>query len=139
MALWHAEGLAPGPGLCDGDRPDAGLVDATGAERLWLLVGQPDPERLETFRRKVPELGLLLFASDWRRWWQAREAQIPQLPGLSVAAADGGLCARLVPRLDQRRLQWEMTVSEARIYIGAGDWQEESDLVQLRGERGRIS
>ena len=124
-----------GPGLCAGDEPDARWTGDDGVERLWLMVGLPDPQRLEQFTRRCERLALLASGPDPDRWWRRHRERLTATPGLSLLAFEDDLPQRLAARL-ARRLRLSMTVSDARVYLEDGSgWRSEDGLRLWLGPR----
>ena len=132
--LWYQPGLHFGAGLCAGDEPDARCLGDDGAERFWLMVGQPGPERVLAFSRRCERLAVLAWGAEGERWWRRHGGRLEAVERLWLAGLDGALVDGLAARLG-RRSAFGVTVNEDRVYLDLSNWHGEGSLVQWRGER----
>jgi len=120
--LWRP-GIEQGPGLSDPDQPDVLARDLTGRITLWARVGRPDPARLQQEADRNPgALVAALFDSPRRMEAfaaEAREARLPRLGGLSLAAVEPSLLSGL-SRAEERRVRLSVTIVGDHLYVERG-------------------
>ena len=115
-ALFHEEGLLFTKGVGAGDEPDLWAKGPDGRLLLWIEVGLPEPERLIKAARHSERVALLACGSALGTW---ERQQLPKLAGvknLTVMTLDQGFMNRLAA-LVGRTISWEMTITEATLYL----------------------
>ena len=118
--LEYTEGIAFSKGLSDPDEPAIVVRDLTGELQAWIEVGVPDRDRLHRAAKAAPDVAVychrgldsLLVRLDGERIHRARE--------IRLRAVDPGLLSELVARLD-RRMSFDLTVSDHTLYVSLGD------------------
>jgi len=129
-ALCHEDDLVFTKGICAGDQPDLWSKGPDGRVRLWVEVGLPDPERLLKASRHADRVVLLLCGSGRRRREENHLARLRQVANLQLLGLDQELVDQLVKDL-QRSIDWELTVTEGRLYLACAGRTLEGELQQL--------
>ena len=118
--LEYTEGIAFSKGLSDPDEPAIVVRDLTGVLQAWIEVGAPDADRLHRAAKAAPSvtvyahrgLDSLVARLDGERIHRATE--------IRLRAVDPMLVSDLVARLD-RRMSFDLTVSDHTLYVSLGD------------------
>jgi uncharacterized protein YaeQ len=118
--LEYQEGISFGKGFTEPGEPALAVRDLTGALRVWIDIGSPDPARLHKASLTVPrvvvyshkEPRVLLAALGGERIHRAEE--------LEVYCFDRGMLEGLVGRLE-RRTKMGVSVSDGHMYVTVGD------------------
>lgn len=138
--LEYTEGIAFSKGLSDPDEPAIVVRDLTGVLQAWIEVGAPDADRLHRAAKAAPSvtvyahrgLDSLVARLDGERIHRATE--------IRLRAVDPILVSDLVARLD-RRMSFDLTVSDHTLYVSLGDETltgalEERRLAEVRTRSG---
>ncbi|PLX82261.1 MAG: hypothetical protein C0617_14110 [Desulfuromonas sp.] len=131
-ALCQSPDLAFTRGVSAGDEPDLWSHEPDGRVRLWVEVGQPDPERLVKAARHCRQVILVAGGANLWRWKEAHLERLETVPGLCVLAPDAELTARLAAGLE-RTIDWTLTVSGGTLYLTVGEETLEGTLEHLAG------
>jgi uncharacterized protein YaeQ len=118
--LEYAEGIAFSKGLSDPEEPAILVRDLTGALQTWIEVGMPEAARLHKAGKAARRV--VVYAHRDLQAWLARLAgeRIHRAEELEICAIDRELLAGLVSRL-QRRMEFDLSVSERHLYVTLGD------------------
>ena len=127
-ALCYEEGLCFTKGICAGDEPDLWCHEGDGRVRLWVEVGLPDPERILKASRHADRIAVLLCGNSRLRWEQAHLDKLLRIANLRLMGLDQSLLNPLVAEL-QRSIDWELTVTEGRLYLTSAGNSFEGELV----------
>jgi len=131
-ALCYEDGLSFSKGVGSGDEPDLWSKGPDGRVRLWVEVGQPDPERLAKSCRHVERGVLFAFGPALSRWLGQHQAKLASIPNLTVIGIDFKFLSELVANL-KRVIDWSLTVTEGNLYLTAGAETFETSLDHLSG------
>jgi uncharacterized protein YaeQ len=118
--LEHGEGIEFSKGLSDPDEPAIAVRDLTGALRVWVDIGLPEPERLHRASKAAPRVAVYTHKDPTQWADKVGTAKIHRAEKLEVFAFDRAWLAQLVARLE-RRMQFSLARSEGEIYLTAGD------------------
>jgi uncharacterized protein YaeQ len=118
--LEYAEGIAFSKGLSDPEEPAILVRDLTGVLQTWIEIGMPDAARLHKASKAARRV--VVYAHREVEPWLARLAgeRIHRAEALEIYAIDRELVAGLVSRLE-RRMEFDLSVSERTLYISLGD------------------
>ena len=118
--LEYAEGISFSKGLSDPEEPAILVRDLTGVLRTWIEVGMPEAARLHKAGKVARRV--VVYAHRDVETWLARLAgeRIHRAEALEIYAVDRELVAGLVSRLE-RRLDFDLAVSERNLYVSFGD------------------
>ena len=118
--LEYVEGIAFSRGLSDPEEPAILVRDLTGALETWIEVGMPESARLHKASKAARRV--VVYAHREVEPWLGRLAgeRIHRAEKLEVYALDRELIAALVSRLE-RRMEFDLSVSERNLYISLGD------------------
>lgn len=118
--LEYAEGISFSKGLSDPEEPAILVRDLTGVLRTWIEVGMPEAARLHKAGKVARRV--VVYAHRDMEAWLARLAgeRIHRAEALEIYAVDRELVAGLVSRLE-RRLDFDLAVSERNLYVSFGD------------------
>jgi uncharacterized protein YaeQ len=118
--LEYTEGIAFSKGLSDPEEPAILVRDLTGVLQTWIEIGMPEAARLHKASKAARRV--VVYAHRDVEPWLARLAdeRIHRAEGLEIYALDRELVAGLVSRLE-RRLEFDLSVSERTLYISIGD------------------
>lgn len=122
LCLLYREGLAFGPGLCDGDASDLEARDPSGDVTLWAECGAVDATKLRRIVQQNARAEVHVVLSDDRRRRELLDG-IAALPhGIRGAERvtlwhiDAALIAALA-RHEERRQRWTVTLVEGHAYL----------------------
>lgn len=118
--LEHADGIAFSRGLSEPDDPVIAVRDLTGALQSWIEVGLPDAARLHKAAKAAPRVAIYTHRDPllWLRGLAG--ARIHRAEALELYALDRDLIAALEERLE-RRMAFDLAVSERHLYVSHGD------------------
>ena len=131
-ALCYDEELAFTKGVGSGDEPDLWSKGPDGRVKVWVEVGQPDPERLAKSSRHVERAFLLAFGANVSRWLAQHQQKLVGIKNLTVFNLDFKFLSLLSAKLE-RVINWSVTVTEGNIYLTAGDQTIETTLEHVCG------
>jgi uncharacterized protein YaeQ len=118
--LEHADGIAFSRGLSEPDDPVIAVRDLTGALQTWIEVGLPDAARLHKATKAAPRVAVYTHR-DPLPWLRALAgARIHRAEALELYALDRDLISALEVRLE-RRMAFDLAVSERHLYVSLGD------------------
>lgn len=122
-ALEYTEGLAFSTGgLSDPDDPALTVRDLTGALRVWIEVGHPEPARLHKAAKAAPRV-VVYAHRDSTRWLDRVAAErIHRAPELEIRVFDSALIDALAIRLE-RRMSFALSVTDGELFIALGEEQ----------------
>lgn len=130
--LCYREDLSFTKGVGSGDEPDLWSKGPDGRVRLWVEVGQPDPDRLARSCRHVERAVLVAFGSNVSRWLAQHQQKLAQVKNLTVLALDFKFLCALAAGLE-RVINWSVTVTEGNIYLTVGDQTVETTPEHICG------
>jgi uncharacterized protein YaeQ len=110
--------LGFGAGLSNPDDPDLFLRDYTGANRLWVEVGQPDDKPLAKACAKSEAVAVYAFGPAADVWWRGIQGKLSRLDKLSVwrIPSEG---AQSLAALAERSMQLQATLQEGVLSLGS--------------------
>ncbi len=129
-ALCYEEGLAFSRGISSGDEPDLWLKGADGRVQLWIEVGLPEVERLVKAARHAERVVLLVCGKGRPRWETAHLPRLSAVKNLTVIGLDPLFLQELTSRL-QRGIAWDLTKTEATLYLTLGGQTLETPVTTL--------
>jgi len=120
-ALEFVEGIAFSTGgLSDPDDPALTVRDLTGALRVWIEIGAPDPSRLHKASKASPRVAVYSH-KDSDRWLERLAGErIHRAEDLEIYVIEPALVGALVKRLD-RRMAFALSIAERELFISLGD------------------
>lgn len=118
--LEWTEGLAFSRGLAEPDEPTLAVRDLTGALRTWIDVGTPDAARLHKASKAAARVVVYTHKDPAPFLEKLAGARIHRAADVEIHAVDRPLLAELAARLD-RRLDFDLTVTERTLYVTLGD------------------
>ena len=129
--LEYAEGIAFSKGLSDPEEPAILVRDLTGALQTWIEVGMPEAARLHKASKAARRV--VVYAHRDVQAWLARLAgeRIHRAEEIEIYAMDRELVAGLVSRLE-RRMEFDLSVSERNVYVSMGDTTLSGTIEQRR-------
>jgi uncharacterized protein YaeQ len=118
--LEYAEGITFSKGLSDPEEPAILVRDLTGVLQTWIEVGMPEAARLHKAGKAARRV-VVYAHRDVEPWLARLEGErIHRAEALEIYAVDRELIAELVLRLE-RRMQFDLSVSERTLYVSLGD------------------
>jgi uncharacterized protein YaeQ len=119
-ALEFTKGIAfSRGGVSDPDEPAIAVRDLTGATRVWIELGMPDPGRLHKACKASPRVAVYTHKDPAKLIDRLTGERIHRAEALEVYALDRGLVAALADRLE-RRMGFAMSVSDREIFVSIG-------------------
>jgi uncharacterized protein YaeQ len=118
--LEYTDGIAFSKGLSDPDEPAISVRDLTGALQAWIEIGAPDASRVHKAAKAAPRVAIYTHRDVDQLLARLAGERIHRAAALRVQAVDRDLIAALVARLD-RRMDFDMAVSDQTLYISLGD------------------
>jgi uncharacterized protein YaeQ len=128
--LCYAEDLVFTKGICAGDEPDLWVTGPDGRVRQWLEVGLPDAERLIKASRHAEQVTLFACGSALSLWERNQLPRLAAAGTVTVLTVAPSLLHRLVTLLE-RTITWEITITEATLYLQIGGVSLESPIQVL--------
>jgi uncharacterized protein YaeQ len=114
--LEFAEGIALSKGLSDPDEPAILVRDLTGALRVWVDIGLPEPERLHRASKAAPRVAVYTHKDPTQWVRRLTEAKIHRADKLEVFAFERTWLTSIVAKLE-RRMKFSLARSEGEIYL----------------------
>jgi uncharacterized protein YaeQ len=115
--LEYTEGIElSAQGLSEPDGPALAVRDRTGALRVWIDVGVPDPDRLHKASKSAPRVVVYTHKDPQRLLRLLAGARIHRRADLEIYSVDRELLSEWVKRL-ARRMKFDLSVSDGQIYL----------------------
>jgi uncharacterized protein YaeQ len=103
-------------GLSEPDDPPVSVRDATGALRVWIDIGVPDPARLHKASKAAVRVVVYTHKDPARLIRLLEGERIHRREALEIYAVDRSFLAAWVARLS-RRMRFDLSVSDGQIYL----------------------
>ena len=132
FALHADAALAFGRGLSTDDEPDVWRRDLTGAIRLWIDVGQPDPKRVRQACGRAEQVVIYAYGRGADLWWSRSRAVLERSQNLRVMSLPVASSQDLA-KLAQRTMQLQCTIQDGHVWLGDKDHAVEVALTMLQG------
>ncbi len=117
--LEYTEGLAFSRGLAEPDEPALAVRDLTGALRVWIDVGVPEPARVHKASKAAPRVAIYTHKDPAILLQKLAGERIHRAADVEVWAFDRELIAALAARLE-RRLAFELAVTDRHLFVTLG-------------------
>ena len=136
--LFHEQGLAFGPGLCDAEAADLWTRDAAGRITTWIECGAAPFEKLKKVVQHNAGVAVHALFSDARRRDEllaaaramgARAGKVAD--AISVWTVDHRLVAALAPH-EARSSKWAVTIVGDHVYIEVNHATLDGELLRGR-------
>ncbi len=111
--------LGFGAGLSDPDEPDVLLRDFTGAQRLWIEVGQPDDAAIGKASRKAEQVAVYAFHHAAEVWWRGIETKLTRFANVAIWRIPTE-ASQALAQLAERSMQLQATIQEGQLMLGNG-------------------
>lgn len=121
--------LAFGAGMSDPDEPDVILKDFTGANRLWVEVGQPEDKPVIKACGKSNEVALYAFSHAAPVWWKGIQTKLTRPQNLSVYLIESAV-AKELETLAERSMNLQATIQEGALTLSS-----DKGAVQIEPQR----
>jgi uncharacterized protein YaeQ len=118
--LEYTEGISFSNGLSEPDQPAIAVRDLTGALRVWIDVGAPEPERLHRAAKLAPRVAVYTHKDPLPLLSRLLAQRIHRAEALEIYAFDREWLAMLAARL-ARRMEFSLTVADRHIYLSLGE------------------
>lgn len=118
--LEYAEGIEFSRGVSTPDEPAIFVRDLTGALKVWIDIGTPDPARLHKAQKAAARVAVYCHKDPAQWLKQIEAARIHRADALELYAIDRALVAELASRLE-RRVAFSVTINERELYVSIGD------------------
>lgn len=119
FALYAADGLSFGKGLCVDDEPDLWLRDLTGTIELWIDVGQPDDKWMRKACGRAHKVVVLCFGRAADIWWEGIRNKITRLSNLSLIRIAPDIAPALAG-LTERGMRLQCTIQDGQVWMTNG-------------------
>jgi uncharacterized protein YaeQ len=126
-ALEYAEGIQFSRGISDPDEPTISVRDLTGALRVWVEIGNPDPARVHRAAKAAARVAIYTHKDPEQLLARLRGEKIHRAAELVIRSFDRSMIARMAERLD-RRMAFSLSVTDGELYVST-DEQTFSGLV----------
>ena len=117
--LEYTEGISLSNGLSDPDQPAISVRDLTGALRVWIDVGAPDPARLHRAAKLAPRVAVYTHKDAQQLSQRLRAAKIHRAEALELYAVDRDWLTAFTGLLT-RRMEFALTVADGQVYLSLG-------------------
>ena len=131
FALHADAALAFGKGLSTDDEPDVWRRDLTGAIRLWIDVGQPDPKRVRQACGRAEQVVIYAYGRGADLWWNRGQAVLERSQNLRVVSLPVATSQDLA-KLARRTMQLQCTIQDGHVWLGDNDHAVEVALTTLQ-------
>jgi len=118
--LEYQEGITFGKGFTEPGEPALAVRDLTGALKVWIDIGAPDPARLHKASLTVPRVVLYTHKDPRTLLPQLAAERIHRADQLEVYSFDRDFLDALAGHLE-RRMRLGVSVSDAHLYLTAGE------------------
>ncbi len=126
-ALFFEPELTFTKGLSAGDEPDLWVKSADGRVVLWVEAGLPEAERVIKASRHSLHVAIVASGRSLANWERQHLPKLEDIPNMTVFRFNQPFINCLVAKLD-RAINWEITISDSRLYINVGDETFEAAL-----------
>ncbi|MFV8818143.1 YaeQ family protein [Haliea sp. E17] len=117
FALHADAALAFGRGISTDDEPDLWLKDDTGQVRLWVELGNPDPDRLRKACAKADDVVLYAYGDRATPvWWRKHEDYLSRFDNLQIYTVADAEAADL-EKLAGQNLGLQCTVTDNTVWV----------------------
>jgi uncharacterized protein YaeQ len=123
-------------GLSEPDDPPVSIRDTTGALRVWIDIGAPDPARLHKASKAAARVVVYTHKDPARLIRLLEGERIHRREALEIYAVDRSFLAAWVARL-KRRMRFDLSVSDGQIYLVLEDVTLTGAVVAQAPVRGR--
>ncbi len=117
--LEYTEGISLSNGLSDPDQPAISVRDLTGALRVWIDVGAPEPARLHRAAKLAPRVAVYTHKDAQQLSQRIRAAKIHRAEALELYAVDRDWLTAFAGLLT-RRMEFALTVADGQVYLSLG-------------------
>jgi uncharacterized protein YaeQ len=117
--LEYTEGIAFTKGLAEPDVPAVEVRDLTGAIKVWIEVGSPDPDRLHKASKASPRVVVYTHKNPAPLVRQIAESRVHKAEQIEIYAFEPAFLSEFVARLD-RRTAFDLSVTEGHLYLTIG-------------------
>jgi uncharacterized protein YaeQ len=119
--LEYTEGIAfSSGGLSDPAAPALAVHDLTGVLQTWIEIGAPDAARLHKASKAAPRVVVYAHKDIDLLLSKLKGERIHRGERIDIVEMDRALLTALCAKLD-RRMQWDVSISERHIYITIGE------------------
>lgn len=118
--LEYTEGLAFSSGISDPDEPTLAVRDLTGAIRVWIEIGLPDPARLHKASKAAARVAIYTHKDPGQWLKQIEGERIHRAEAVEIYAFDRACIAALVAKLD-RRMSMGISIADRNLLIAIGE------------------
>lgn len=118
--LEYAEGIAFSRGLAEPDEPALSIRDLTGALRVWIDIGTPEPARVHKASKAADRVAIYTHKDPAILVQKLAGERIHRAEEVEIWAVDRELLAALAERLD-RRLALDLAVTDRHLFVTLGD------------------
>ena len=126
-ALFFEPELTFTKGLSAGDEPDLWVKGADGRVVFWIEAGLPEAERVIKASRHSQHVAIVASGRTLANWEKQQLSKIKDIPYIKIFRFNQTFINCLVAKLD-RVINWEVTISDSRLYINVGDETFEAAL-----------
>jgi uncharacterized protein YaeQ len=128
--LEYTEGIGFSRGLSEPDEPAIAVRDLTGALRIWIDVGAPEPARLHRASKAATRVAVYAYKNVAQLAARYASERIHRAEMLELYGIDGAWLSELAQLLS-RRMQLSITVAGRHVYLTHGPHCSSSALEQL--------
>lgn len=129
--LEYTEGLAFSSGISDPDEPTLAVRDLTGAIRVWIEIGLPDPARLHKASKAAGRVAVYTHKDPGQWLRQIAGERVHRAEAVEIYVFDRACIAALVARLD-RRLSMSLSIADRNLLIAIGEHTIEGAIQSTR-------
>lgn len=129
-ALNYHQDLSFTKGLSTADEPDLWQVAPTGEVVNWIELGQASPERIRKAVSRAEAVMLYAYGSEVDVWWPKHREAMLALSKCRFYAFDANELA-VLESVCKRNMELTITLSEAQLFVAAGDQSIELQLQRL--------
>jgi uncharacterized protein YaeQ len=124
----YTEGIAfSSGGLSDPNEPPIAVRDLTGALKVWIDIGTPDPARLHRASKLAPRV-VVYLQKDPAQWVRTLAGErIHRAEALEIYAIDRALIGAIVARLE-RRMAFSLSINDRELYLAFNDTTLSGDV-----------
>lgn len=129
--LEYTAGLAFSSGISDPEEPTLAVRDLTGAVRVWIEIGLPDPARLHKASKAAGRVAVYTHKDPGQWLRQIAGERIHRAEAVEVYVFDRACITALVAKLD-RRMSMGISIADRNLLIAIGEHTIQGELFTMK-------
>ena len=116
FAMYADDALSFGKGLSTQDEPALWRKDLTGADELWIEVGQPDERTVRKSCGRANQVVVMLYGTNTDAWWKENRGTLIHKTNLTVIQLPPS-ATKAMAALVERTIQLTCNIEDGQIWL----------------------